>query len=39
MRAIRLRHEELLAEEAANPQNSYQALSDLFQEPQKQNRS
>ena len=39
VRAIRQRHEELLAEEAANPRNSLQALSELYQEPKKQKRS
>ena len=38
MRAIRQRHEELLAEETANPQNAYQALAELYTEPQKQKR-
>lgn len=36
MRAIRQRHEELLADEAANPKNAFQALSELYPEPRKQ---
>ena len=38
MRAIRQRHEELIAEEAANPKSSLQALSELYTEPKKQKR-
>jgi hypothetical protein len=36
VRAIRKRHEELLAEEFTNPQHAYQALAELYAEPQKQ---
>ena len=38
MRAIRQRHEELLAEAERNPQNPHQALAELYAEPQKQKR-